>query len=162
MSMFRRNSTTMPEKTVQLPLAPMADVFIVILIFILKSLASDPGALAPNNTVSLPTANGQSEAQATEYRIDISKDSLSLNEQSLVTLSNYRFRKEDLDEKGLPKGLQETLQKKLQGQSGAVAQANPMTVYADKEAPYDTVRTVLSIAADSGYSRLQIAVAGDR
>ena len=145
--------------TVNLPLAPMADVFIVILIFILKSFAADPSALGGASELSLPTASGKEATQA-ELKIEISPDSIVVNERKLASLFHYAFLPADLDAEGNPKTISASLEKIIP-ELKADQKSPPITIYADKTAPYSLIRSVMNMTAATGVKQIQIAVTGE-
>lgn len=149
---YRKKSSN-EDRNIQLPLAPMADVFIVILLFILKALSNDGSGYSPSVDIALPHASGR-DIIAQTLRVDVSKSDVMVDGQLVLTLTDYRFLDKDLDENGIPKPLESSLTKTLSG--------TPLSIYADQAAPYATIRTILNVAAAAGYRDLQIAVTGER
>lgn len=151
--MFGFRVKTFGEHTreIHLPLAPMADVFIVLLIFLLKTFSFEYSAIPANPEIQLPSARGK-ETEAAEVRIDISRDRVSIQDRAIASLSEFQFSKRDIDAAGefIP------LKTKL-----GVAHPAHITLYADQATPYSTVKTVLQTAMSTGLSKLQIAVSQD-
>ena len=138
-----------------LPLAPMADVFMVVLIFLLKSFSYDLTSVAANTDITLPGAKAQGQMETT-LRIDLSEGELRFNDQLVTHLSHYHFEEKDLDSNGLVLPLQRALQSVTGEEKGKTAK---VMLYADQHAPYTAVKSCLKTAVSLGLSKLQIAVA---
>lgn len=152
----KRSRATQNDEHDSLPLAPMADVFMVVLIFLLKCFSYDLTSVAANTDINLPGAKAQGQLEST-LRIDLSENELRYNDQFVTKLNRYEFESADIDSNGNLVPLQMTLQK-LTGTPEKL-QSTKVMLYADQSAPYATVRTVLKTAVGLGLSKLQIAVA---
>ncbi len=151
---IRSKSASDQSRDIQLPLAPMADVFIVVLIFILKGFSFDTSSGPVATSISLPSANA-AEASGQDIRIEISKDEVLLNQVHVASLQDFRFGTSALDASGNITGLQQALAK-VQNKDSA-----KLTLYADQKAPYQTIRSVLTTTLSVGLPNLQIAVANN-
>ena len=83
---FGKSSSLKSE--IELPLAPMASVFTVILVFLIKSAALDVTSLSPSSDLSLPEVSVTSEIPDA-LKIEISKDAILVSDKTVMTLENF-------------------------------------------------------------------------
>jgi len=142
---------------ISLNITAMADIFVVLLVFLLKSYAS--GAMAVNTTtdLSLPIAKNQSEVvEAT--KIEISSGHLVVEGESVMDLKDFKFPSDDLLPVGISKKLFETLKAaKLKSLDPSNAK---VIILADKGVPYSSLKVILTSAAGSGLTDFKLAVKG--
>lgn len=140
---------------ISLNITAMADIFVVLLVFLLKSYAS--GAMAVNTTapIDLPMAENISDI-VEAVKIEISEEHLVVEGQPVVELKNYKFPSDDLLPVGISKKLFETLQaKKKEDES-----KSDVIILADKTTPYSSLKVILTSAAGSGLTNFKMAVKG--
>ncbi len=138
---------------INLPLAPMADVFIVVLILILKTLTFEASSNPVGTDVQLPGAKA-AEGTPGNLQVMVGANAVRLNDEEILPLSNYEFPSGTLDTAGFSPAFRSA----LSAGEGEAAQKT-LTVYADKNAPYATVRALLQTAMSAGITKIRIAVA---
>lgn len=142
---------------ISLNITAMADIFVVLLVFLLKSYAS--GAMAVNTTaeLDLPIAKNQSEiVEAT--KIEISKEHLIVEGEPVVELRDFKFPANDLLPVGISKKLFETL--KATKEKSLDPNNSKVIILADKGVPYSSLKVILTSAAGSGLTDFKLAVKG--
>ncbi len=150
-SFLRRNSQS---QDMSLQITSMADIFTIILIFLLKSYSV--GALestAPKG-VQLPQAVAGTaglKSVADILRLEVSRDEVLVNGKPVARISEFAFAGSDIDDEGASKTLVSQL-------SQAAEQNAKVLVVADQRAPYETIKALLASAALRGYTDVKLAV----
>lgn len=152
-----------PEQSQEMSLniTAMADIFTIILVFMLKSFAGGGVGSPPLSGLTLPTSNA-GEAPVEMIKLEIARDTVLLEGRPVMTLSDFRFRAEDLEADGTSRMLRDAFAIE---RSRAPASADPsatseakMMVYIDRDVPYATVKRALASAAFAGFSKFRLAV----
>jgi biopolymer transport protein ExbD len=158
---FRRRRPEGEEMSLQI--TSMADIFIILLVFLLKTYASSAMTVAPSAGMSLPQAFGQ-EGAIDALKVEISEKAVNIEGQPISLLSDYRFDPTDVQANGVSQSLSKALDRERQKQV-LISKANSdvkldprIIVIADRHVPYSTVKSVLASAALNGYTDFKLAV----
>ena len=158
MSKRRANS----EMTLQI--TSMADIFTIILVFLLKSYSTSSVALVPSAGLKLPEAKG-AEEQVQALKIEVSETAIQVDDNPVVSLANYRFGTGDLQANSVSKSLAAALelQRKRQvliaSSNSDVKVDSKILIVADQRTPYSTLKAVLASAAVHGFTDYKLVVA---
>jgi biopolymer transport protein ExbD len=147
-----------------LQITSMADCFVIILVFLLKSLATGANSVTPSAGLRLPQAlAGEMNEQA--VTVEISQSGVQVDNKPVSALTAFRFNPADLAENGVSKALDSALDAQKKRQE-LIAQSNPdvkpdskILVVADERTPYVTLKSVLAAAAIHGFSDFKLVVA---
>lgn len=146
-----------------LQITSMADIFTIILVFLLKSYSTGAASLSPAKGMTLPQANA-AEATVEALKIEIGEGGIQVEGQSAGSLQAFNVPKEDLDTNGTSKQLNEVLKKSRARQlliaknNTSVKVDSKVVILADQRVPYSTLKTVLASAAVQGYTDFKLAV----
>jgi biopolymer transport protein ExbD len=153
------------SEEMSLQITSMADIFTIILVFLLKSYATGAENLAPSKGTTLPEAFA-SQASVEALRVEISEKAVLVEGQPVATLQAFGFDKSDVQQStGASKALTSALERErkrqlLIAQSNTDVKVDPkIVVISDQRAPYATVKSVLASAALTGYTDFKLAVA---
>jgi biopolymer transport protein ExbD len=146
-----------------LQITSMADIFMILLVFLLKSYASGSIEITPSPGIQLPT--GKTEDVTNDaLKIEIAEGSVLVESKPVAEIEKFAFKNSDLLENGVSKALSKALEIARKRQ-GLISQANAdvkadarVIVLADQRAPYATIKTVLASAAVNGYTDFKLAV----
>lgn len=158
------------EEEIVLQVTSLADIFVVVLVFLLKSYSADTSAdidvpadiLLPNVTSAAIGDKG--------LKIQISQDAVKLDGVAVAELDGYRFRKSDLNadlyKNGTSKSLLTAIAKQKAELAEVLAQRDPsgekklpeVFIIADQKTPYITIQTAMASAAMNGFSEVKLAV----
>ncbi len=183
---FRRK-TSLPED-IALQITSMADIFTILLVFLLKTFSTGVTNLSPSSSVTLPEAH--SEDQVTEsLKVEISPTAILIEDKPVMVLDKFQFNPHDLDSQGQPKPVISALQLEREREMRKPSSSTPptdtpasdssaldptkvasekaaaltrLTVVADENTPYDVVRTVMATATTVGFSDFKLVVVEDR
>jgi biopolymer transport protein ExbD len=146
-----------------LQITSMADIFTILLVFLLKSFATSAVSITPEKGMMIPQAflAGSTEEA---LKVQISETTVSVEGNPVTTLTTFKFPTNDLQTNGTSKTLSAGLEKERKRQL-IIAQANPsvkvdsrIIIVADQRAPYSTIKSVLASAAVNGYTDFKLAV----
>lgn len=146
-----------------LNITAMADIFTVLLVFLLKSYATGAVAITPSAQTQLPIGVGQDQA-VEALKLEVSSTAILVEGQPIVSLKAYQFDGAELQGNGTLKSLTAALEKERKRQL-LIAQNNAdvkvdarVIVVADQKVPYSTLKSVLASAAVQGYTDFKLAV----
>ena len=146
-----------------LQITSLADIFVILLVFLLKSFATSAVNLSPSQGMLLPEAQA-AEASIEALKVEITETAVSVEGQPVAELKNFRFEPSDLQQNGFSQALSKTLDRERQRQL-MIAKANSdvkvdpkILVVSDQRVPYVTVKSVLASAALNGYTDFKLAV----
>jgi biopolymer transport protein ExbD len=148
---------------VALQITSMADIFTILLVFLLKGLATDTIQISPSNGTKLPVGLHSSVLPEPALQLEITKDGLMVEKEFVQKLDNYRMPA-SLPESGMITGLADRLTKERDRQK-IIAQANDsvkidtrVIVLSDEKVPFGTMKPILRTLSANGYSDIKFAV----
>jgi biopolymer transport protein ExbD len=142
-----------------LQMAPMASVFVVILVFLLKSVAQGSTALIPDSEITLPFTQQADDFQDT-LKIEISPSRILVDDQVVGKLNQFVYDPSDLSENGGFKSVSQAIAKEREKTSVAGAQKN-VVIVADQLTPYQVLKRVVASISSGGYKSVKLAVVKD-
>jgi biopolymer transport protein ExbD len=145
-----------PPEDMTLQITSMADIFTIILVFLLKGYAAGLTNIAPSDGMTLPEAISKAEMKDT-VKLEISRDSVVIEQKPIVRLANYEFNPAELLEDGKNEAIFNRLFQERKNMPVPNMDSN-MLVLADENVPYSTLKTVIGSAANAGFVDLQLVV----
>lgn len=146
-----------------LQITSMADIFIILLVFLLKSFNSGAINIMPSPGLKLPEAATTRE-QIQALNLEISESAIQVDNRPVTPLKSFQFDKADLQPNGISVSLDRALETQRKRQD-LIAKSNSdvqvdskILVIADGRAPYGTIKSVLSSAAIHGFSDFKLVV----
>lgn len=148
---------------VSLNITAMADIFTVLLVFLLMGFSTGAVNIFPSPGITLPSGAAD-EGHIEALKIEIGREGVQLESKPAAQLANYRFAPGDIQPDGTAKSLAGAVRESRERQI-ALAGANTdvkldsrIIVIADEKVPYSTVKAVLATAAVAGYTDFKLAV----
>ena len=141
----------------------MADIFIILLVFILKSFSSGGASINPTPGMELAEA-GNTKEQVEALNMEISELAIQVDNKPVTPMKAFRFIASDLKESGISNSLDSALeaqrekQKIISGANSDVEADSKILVIADARTPYKTIKSALTSAAIHGYSDFKLVV----
>ena len=142
------------SQDMSLQITSMADIFTIILIFLLKSYSVGMFETSLPKGMELPQASvmgADVKGIETALKIEVSQDEISMNGKRIARISNYSFPGSDVGSEGFSRSMLASLQEATEPNAKVL-------VVADQRAPYETIKTVLASAATRGYTNVKLAV----
>jgi biopolymer transport protein ExbD len=148
---------------VALQITSMADIFTIILVFLLKSFAGGDLKVSPSSNLKMPVAATDTPPPAA-LTLEISEKAVQVENAPIAELTSFRFHPQDLAPSGVPLALDSALDKQRKRQE-LIAKSNSdvnvdskVLVVADERTPYVTLKRVLSTAALHGFTDFKLVV----
>jgi biopolymer transport protein ExbD len=139
----------------------MADVFTILLVFLLKNLATGDSSLNLTSEMTLPEAiAGDTLTEA--VKLEITPKGVSLADHVVSELNNFQIDRSDLESNGTLRSLNSAFisEEKNRKPSSLPVPSNErrLLVLADQRTPYTTLKSVLDTAAGNGYGEFKLVV----
>jgi biopolymer transport protein ExbD len=151
------------NQDVALQITSMADIFTILLVFLLKSYAT--GAISPTSAKGMQLADAQASDVAVEaLKLEVTENAVLVEGQAVMELKSFAFDPKDLAANGTSRKLAASLEQQRKRQlliakSNSDVKIDPkIIVLADKRVPYGTLKSVLASAAVHGYTDFKLAV----
>lgn len=151
---------------VSLNITAMADIFTILLVFLLKSFSTGVLSITPSTGLTLPQAQAD-EASIEALKVEISENAIVVENKPVTPLQAFNFNSKDVESNGALKSLDDALKIERKRQM-VIAKANSdvkvdpkIIVIADQKTPYSTIKAVLASAAVNGYTDFKLAVIKD-
>ena len=144
-----------------LQITSMADIFMILLVFLLKNYSTTLTSVSPSEGTRLPVAESQ-DILKEALKVEISKDSISVDHKPVIDLHDFRFsgRIDAYGETAVANPLYSAMQ--AERKKGRAGTDSNLVVLADERTPYDTIKLVMGSAARAGYVDLQLVVVEDK
>jgi biopolymer transport protein ExbD len=146
-----------PPGDVALQITSMADIFMILLVFLLKNYSASVSNIAPTAQMALPElAVASKTAPKESLKIEISADAVLVDSQPAVRLNNFEFPASEMEQAGSA-----TIARLMKEQRELKPEPNresSVVVMADKLAPYSTVKRVIASVAGAGFIDMQMIV----
>lgn len=153
---FIKNGSASEEMTLQI--TSMADIFTIILVFLLKSSATGMASMAPTTDLLLPEAHAAPLTKET-LKLEVSAEGVYLDSRQVAKLDHFGFAPGDIQ---ALTGMDSLYQALLieRSRHGLGAEQTSLLILADQETPYSTLRPVLAAIAQAGFPDLDMVVVG--
>jgi len=148
------------NEEMSLQITSMADIFMIILVFLLKSYSTGLSNVSPSQGVILPEARAQA-LMKDALKVEILKDSVLVDQKPAVSLKNFAFTDAAKDPTASSGETSAEISKLLMAQRKNMAGNevdSHLLLLADQRTPYATLRRVMNSAASAGFVDLQLAV----
>lgn len=148
-----------------LQITSMADIFTIILVFLLKSFSTSVTSISPSNDVVLPSALNSDEV-VDSMKLEISPSVILIDDKPITTMREFRFEASDVERDGTARSLNSTLIRERKKRPEKDAEGKPVNpsqilVLADQKTPYATLKAVLNSASSSGFTEFKLVVVKD-
>ena len=158
--MYKRKqlySFRVPQKF-SLNITSMADMFTILLVFLLQNYSLNEFKLEAKGAINLPTSNSLIEPKRAPV-VTITQSEVLFNDQSIMSIQEWLQKPASLLAHIQPPstaqqdGLKVTEEEKGSGEASII-------VLADKSHNYRTIRTLLQILNKKGYRQVRFATLG--
>jgi biopolymer transport protein ExbD len=165
--LFGKSKKPRESGELALQITSMADIFTILLVFLLKGIASDTIQIAPSNETKLPVGVHTAQLNESALQVELSKTGILVEKEFLMALDSGRMPASLTAKDGIIPALNERLSKERERQK-IINQANDsvkidsrVIVMADEAVPYATIKPILKTLSANGYSEIKFAVVND-
>jgi len=151
--------------TFKIQVTSMVDMFVILLVFLLKSYSTSAVQIAPSDKLKLPVSTAMKDP-VDVLKLVVSKDGVFVEDKKVVDLKDGQVAVADVDQsdtqfiRALYTALDEQAKK-----SRNIASVNEtlefdgkVIMQADRSLPYELLRKVMYTSMMAGYSDVKIAV----
>lgn len=151
--------------TFKIQITSMVDMFVILLVFLLKSYSTSPVNIPPNDKLTLPVSTSVKDP-VDVLKVVVSKDGIFVDEKQVIKFEKGEVAVADLDanDTNFIRGLYTELDHQAE-KSRSIAQVNEtlefdgkVLMQADRGLPYSLLRKVMYTSMLAGYSDVKIAV----
>lgn len=152
--------------TFSIQITSMVDMFVIILVFLLKSYSTSPININPSEDLRLPMSTAQLNPEEL-LKLTVSQAGVFLEDERIFEFKDGVIAQEDVDieDPMFIRSLFEQLDEKAQ-KTKSISELNEsiqfdgrIMVAADQNIPYDVLRKVLYTSMLAGYADVKLAVA---
>ena len=155
-----------PKETgeVALQITSMADIFTILLVFLLKGLSSDAIQISPNSGTKLPSGIHTTQIAEQALQIELSQASLLIEKNVILNLNHYQLDPSAIAKDGTIAALTERLiqererQKIISKENDTVKIDSKAIILSDEKIPFSTMKLVLKTLSSHGYSEIKFGV----
>ncbi len=139
-----------------LQITSMADIFMILLVFLLKNYSTSLTNISPDAATKLPQASVQGNLRES-LKVEISNEAILVDSSRVVGLKNFKLPGGESDGEGSVPLLQAVFERE-RAKGINTERQNTLLLMADQKAPYATIKRVVASAAGAGYLTLQLVV----
>lgn len=141
------------ESNFELQITALIDTLVIILIFLLKSIATDTLDLEQSKGITMPmVVNGMTAGKGS--RLDISAQAVSWNGQKYLEMAAFDVRKPINGADGW-KGLESAIAATVEKEKADKIFDGKLLLQADKKTPFPVLQEVLKVAKSHGYKDIR-------
>ena len=147
------------KEDIDLQITAMASVFTVILVFLLKSMATDVSPIQSSASLDLPELMSAEQIE-NSFKIEVTKEGLIFEGQLAESLKDFNIAPEQIDADGTLKHLTQLIRdaQELKSDKG---EKPLISIFADKTAPHALVQRAIASASKNGLTQIQMVVVHD-
>ena len=151
--------------TFKIQITSMVDMFVILLVFLLKSYSTSPVNIAPSDKLTLPASNSTKDPSEV-LKLMVSKDGIFVEDKKVVDMQEGKVDVKDVDQndtqfiRALYTELDEQAKK-----ARSIASVNEtlefdgkVIMQADRSLPYELLRKVMYTSMMAGFSDVKIAI----
>ncbi len=144
-----------PSQDMVLQITSMADIFTILLVFLLKSFSTGVTSLTPATDITLPEV-ARAEQLQESLKLEISRDAILMDDKRITQLLDFNVSALDQEGDGTPRSLNAALIG--QRQKNTLQKFPKLMILADQDAPYRTIKRVLASATNTGFAEFKLVV----
>jgi biopolymer transport protein ExbD len=138
----------------------MMDMFTIILVFLLKTYATEGQLLQPSESLTLPKSSIQTPPQ-TALDVVVSKETILVNHKPVVDMATVTEQKDFIIESLQKELLYHATEAKQLGESMGVPFSGKVTIQGDKTIRYEDLVKVMATCGSAEYPNMRLIVYQD-
>ena len=162
---FSKYMDTRMPSTFKIQITSMVDMFVILLVFLLKSYSTSPVNIAPSDKLTLPISTSAKDP-VDVLKLVVSKAGIFVEDKKVIDLQAGALDTKDVDEndtqfiRSLYEALDEQAKKSksIASQNEEIEFDGKVIMQADRTLPYELLRKVMYTSMMAGYSDVKIAV----
>ena len=151
----------------KIQITSMVDMFVILLVFLLKTYSTSPVSVTPKKGMQLPDSSSLTEP-VDVVKLMVSQDGVFVEDKKIMALEKGRVPASVLDAndpsflRSLFEALDERakLAKSISAQNDSFEFDGKVLMQADRELPYEILQKVMYTSMMAGYADVKLAVVG--
>ncbi len=151
--------------TFKIQVTSMVDMFVILLVFLLKSYSTSSQDITVSKDMNLPVSSSLKDTEEM-LKLVVSKAGIFLDQQKIVDLQDGQIQDQDVqkDDKQFISKMYELLNaeaeksRKISSVNSALEFDGKMIVQVDRDISYDLINRVFYTAAQAGFANVKLAV----
>ena len=135
-----------------LQITSMADIFTILLVFLLKGIASDALTISPSNGTKLPAGVNTTALSESALQVELSDKGILIEKEFVTGYQNFE---KPFNER---LGKERDRQKLIAKSNDTVKDDARAILLSDQNVPFSTMKLVLRTLAKNGYSEVKFGV----
>ncbi len=162
-----RHMDTRSSQAFKIQITSMVDMFVILLVFLLKSYSTSPVQITPNADLKLPESTVSTDP-VDVIKLVVSKNGIFIEDKKVVELTDGALETADIDK--TDGQFIRKLFEELDGQAKKTRQIASLNetvefdgrilMQADRDLPYALLQKVLYTSMLAGYADMKLAVVG--
>ena len=152
----------------KIQITSMVDMFVIILVFLLKSYSTSPVDISPTEDMMLPSSSSY-EDPVDVLKMAVTKKGIFVDDKSVIEFKDGKIETKELDRNdpqflmSLFKVLDEQAEKTkgIAEKNETVEFDGRILVQADRDVPYSMLKKVMYTSMLAGYANMKMAVASE-
>lgn len=153
-----------PPEEMTLQITSMADIFMIIIVFLLKTFSTGALDISASANMTLPVA-AQTDEVKDALKVEVTATAILLNSKPVLELNAF-VADTDMDQAGGFTKLTEAFSKERKKMESTgqrdLASDSVVLVLADQKAPYRILKSVIASGAQNGFVDLRLVVVEDQ
>jgi biopolymer transport protein ExbD len=162
---FKKYMDKRSPATFKIQITSMVDMFVILLVFLLKSYSTSPVQISPGKNMTLPASTSMKDPTDV-LKLQVSKNAIFVEDKKIMDLNDGLVDVKDIDKNDTQ--FIRTLYTELDSmanKSRTIASKNEemefdgkVIMQADRNLPYELLKKVMYTSMMAGYSDVKIAV----
>lgn len=152
--------------TFKIQITSMVDMFVILLVFLLKNYSTSPVQVNPSKDLRLPDSTASKPPSEDALKLVVTSQGIFVEEKKVVEFENGNFKKVDINNtdpmfiKALFDELdaQAEKSKEISKLNETVQFEGKIFMQADRELPYELLQKVMYTSSMAGFADLKLAV----
>lgn len=155
--MMKKYAMRVAPSTFKIQITSMVDMFVILLVFLLKSYSTSPVNIAPREGMVLPESSALANP-VDVAKVIISNDGVYLNDEQVLVLDKGQVPAKELDSRDsrFIKPLYKALVEQAKGAKPETQ--GQLLLQADRELSYQQIEKILFTSGAAGFSDVKLAV----
>jgi biopolymer transport protein ExbD len=162
---FKKYTDRRTASSFKIQITSMVDMFIILLVFLLKSFSTSPVNITPSASLNLPQSTVTTDL-VDVIKVVVSKSAIFVEDNKVADIVNGDFEVSQIDQKDkdfirpfydeLDKNAQKT--RKIASVNDTVAFDGKILMQIDRDLPYSVIKRIMYTSMLAGYYDVKFAV----
>jgi biopolymer transport protein ExbD len=144
-----------PSGDMELQITSMADIFMILLVFLLKSYSTSLEQINPQDKIKLPVVETH-DTLKDNLKVEVSENSVRVDQKKVFSLNHFQLATSEKESKFIQPLYQELMSQRKKMPTPNTS--SKLMILADEQVPFDTLKPILNTISRTGFVDLQLVV----